>query len=157
MHITGWTLRTYCRTTRVGLRSSKRLHNVCTVSANYLLLVKLRCMVCKHHTTLITMLFVNTSFVSHATCRAKARSASALPTKATPPPPLAVGEPPDTPFSTKKEKTAGEISKMQRVSLVGRSTACRARRCGSSYRLRPCRKLSCGVHCGCSLGSPVVK
>ena len=85
MRITGWTLRTYCRTTRAGLRSIKRLHNIYTVSTNYLFLVKLRCTVCKHHTTLITMLFVNTSFVSHATCRAKARSASALSTKAAPP------------------------------------------------------------------------
>ena len=36
-----------------------------------------------------------------------ARSASALPTKATPPLPLAVGDSPETPFSTKKVKNGG--------------------------------------------------
>ena len=74
--------------------------------------------------------FICCLLVSRYTCRTRARSASALPTKATPPPPLAVGEPPETPFTTKKEIRRGEISKNQRVFLVGRSTACRARRRG---------------------------
>ena len=45
--------------------------------------------------------------VGRITHRTSARSASALPTKATPPLPLAVGESPETPFSTKKVKTGG--------------------------------------------------
>ena len=59
------------------------------------------------------MLSVSLYFlVGRITYMTSARSASALPTKATPPLPLAVGEPPETPFSTKKVKNGGgEISK----------------------------------------------
>ena len=47
------------------------------------------------------------SLLSRITYETKARSASAVPTGAAPPLLLTVGEPPETPFSTKKVKNGG--------------------------------------------------
>jgi len=57
------------------------------------------------------------------------RHIAALPLRATPPLPFTAGAPTETAFSLEK-KSAGEISKMQRLFLAGRSTACRAKRRG---------------------------
>ncbi len=54
--------------------------------------------------SLSVLLYFLVSRITHMT---SARSASALPTKATPPLLLAVGDSPETPFSTKKVKNGG--------------------------------------------------
>ena len=64
-------------------------------------------------------------------CTRKARSASALPTRAVPSLPLAVGEPPETPFSKSKKSRRGKFQKickgyfwwgcLELLSLIGRA------------------------------------
>ena len=59
-----------------------------------------------------------------------------MPTKATPPLPLAVSEPPETPFSKSKKSRRGKSQKnMQRVFLAGRSARLRALGGGAWIRL----------------------
>ena len=54
------------------------------------------------------------------TCRTRARSASAMPTKAAPPLPLVVGEPTRTPFTISKKKHGGRnYKKYAKGFLVG--------------------------------------
>ena len=82
-----------------------------------------------------------------------------MPTKAVPPLPLVVGEPPENPLQLKTKIGGENFKNMKRVFWWGSCGFARTGGAARGYHLRffAWRKLSCGVHCRCSLGLLVLK